>query len=333
MAVDMERIIAKVEKLLALGTSSNEHEAAAAVAKAQDLMEAYGLAMEQVTGRKAARDDVREGTAFDVYERGKPTAWKEDVLQAVARTSGVWVARSSRSERVTSKVTKNSRYAYWRTAYLIGLPADVQTAGYAYSFLVGEIERLAQVEADAHTARIVARAKRYGMTIHAAEADYVAYEGTHPLKAKSSFTKGAAEGVVAMLDSEARKRRSQATTETNALVVNRDAIIRDYWYMKQYKMTYAEYQAHIKARMEETPVTPSTVAKPLSPSAARRMSEAAERKYQRQEQARQRAEDRKWAAMDKDAYYKGVDAGRTMSVRPGVDGGSAGATRRIGREG
>jgi len=51
MAVEMEAIIRKVEKLLALGTSSNEHEAASAVAKAQDLMEAYGLAMEQVTGR------------------------------------------------------------------------------------------------------------------------------------------------------------------------------------------------------------------------------------------------------------------------------------------
>lgn len=328
MAVEMERIISKVEKLLALGTSSNEHEAASAVAKAQDLMEAYGLAMEQVTGRKAVKDDVREGTAFDVFEQGKTTAWRMDVLETVARTSGVWIARSYRSERVESKHAKyGTRYATFRTAYFVGLPADVQMAGYAYSFLVGEIERLAQEAANVHWAAIRADAKRYGISVHDAEADYVRYNGTHPLKAKTSFTKGAAEGVVSMLNTEARARRQTASADANALVVNRDAIIRDYWYQKNYGKSYDEYMAEIKARMAADP-NPNAVAKPLSPSAARRQSEAADRRWRRQEEARQRAEARKWAAMDKDAYFAGVDAGRSMRVRPGVGAADAAPAAR-----
>lgn len=38
-----ERIIQKIQKLFALGESANEHEAANAMAKAQILMEKYGL--------------------------------------------------------------------------------------------------------------------------------------------------------------------------------------------------------------------------------------------------------------------------------------------------
>lgn len=331
MAVDMERIISKVEKLLALGTSSNEHEAAAAVAKAQDLMEAYGLAMEQVTGRKAAKDDVREGAAFDVFEEGKTTAWRMAVLETVAKTSGVWIARGYRTERIESKHAKyGSRYAQYRTAYFIGLPADVQMAGYAYSFLVGEIERLAQEHANGHWAAIRQMAADRGISVHDAESRYTWSRGTHPLKAKASFTKGAAEGVVSMLVAEQRQRRQTASVETNALVVNRDAIIRDYWYLKNYGKTYDEYHADLKARMAATPITPTTVAKPLSPSAARRQSEAADRRWRRQEEARQRAEERKWANMDQAAYFKGHDAGRSMSIRPGVEKGAAApAARRI----
>lgn len=331
MAVDMERIISKVEKLLALGTSSNEHEAASAVAKAQALMEAYGLAMEQVTGKKAARDDVREGEAFDVFEEGKTSAWRQEVLATVAETSGVWVATGRRHELVTSK-SGRSRYARFRTAYLIGLPADVQMAGYAYSFLTGEVERLAQDAANVHWEAIKARAKARGISVHDAESEYVIWEGTHPLKAKVSFTRGAAEGVCRMLTVEARQRRQESTAEASALVVNREAIIRDYWYMKRYGKTYADFMADLDARMAAHPVTPTTVAKPLSPSAARRQAEAAERRYQRQEQSRQRAEDRKWRNTDHDAYNRGYDAGRSMSIRPGVKHGSAaGAERRIGQ--
>jgi len=333
MAVEMEAIIRKVEKLLALGTSSNEHEAASAVAKAQDLMEAYGLAMEQVTGRKAARDDVREGTGFDVYEYGKPTAWRESVLDTVAKTSGVWIAKGYRNERVESKHAKyGSRYASMRTAYLIGLPADVQTAGYAYSFLVGEIERLAQAEASRVTAKIVAMSREQGISIHDAERNYVAWGyGSHPLRIKASFTQGAAAGVVEMLQAEARARRSEANIEANALVVNREQIIRDYWYQKQYGKTYAEYMADLKARADAySAANPRAVAKPLSPSEARRQAEAADRRYDRQQRTQENAEQRKWANIDHTAYRAGREAGRSMSVRPGVERGSAaGASRQI----
>lgn len=316
MAVDLETIARRVEKLLALGTSSNEHEAAAAVAKAQALMESYGLIMEQITGRKANQSDVTEGTAFDIFERGKTDAWREQVLAEVARTSGVKAIRGYRSAKVESKHAKyGERYATYVTAYLIGLPQDVEMAATAYAFLTGEITRLAQAASDAHIVQIRANAKAEGISFHQAESDYVWRTGTHPLKAKASFTKGAAVGVIEMLRDEEHKRRGMATEAANALVVNRDAIVRDYWYQKQFGKTYDEYQAEMKERMDKWQAeNPHGVGKAKSPSQLRKEAEANERRWRRQEAARQRAEERKWANIDVNAFVQGRAAGRQMRV-------------------
>ena len=188
----------------------------------------------------------------------------------------------------------NTRYATIQTAYLIGLPADVKMAGYAFSFLTGEIARLAQEAADVHSTAIRAMAKDRGISHHDAESIYVGRTGTHPLKVKPSFTLGASHGVIEMLVREERERRSTGDEATNALVLNREAIIRDYWYQKNYGKTYDEYQADFKERMaKNAAANPLVPTKPLSPSAARRQSEAAERRWRKQEEARQRAEDRK----------------------------------------
>lgn len=321
MAANIDRVINKVEKLLALGTSSNEHEAALAVAKAQEILLAHGLEMEQVTGRKANRSDVIEAEAFDVFERGKTTKWRMDVLATVARTSGVWIARGYRSERIETK--GKVRYAQMRTAYFIGLPADVEMAGYAYSFLIGEVERLAQAEANIAWAAIRQLAVDRGITVHDAESRYV-WDCPHPLKVKASFTKGAAEGVSEMLLSAERTRATTADTSTTALVVNRDAIIRDYWYMKTYGMTYDEKQIEMREQIKADP-NPNAVGKPLTPAQARKQQERDERAWRRESARQQRAEERKWANIDYSSYVKGQDAGRSMNVRAGIRGGRGSA--------
>src|SRR5579884_2145941 len=47
-----ETIIEKIQKLLALSTSSNEHEAALALAKAQNMLLQYNLSLEEVSAKQ-----------------------------------------------------------------------------------------------------------------------------------------------------------------------------------------------------------------------------------------------------------------------------------------
>jgi len=304
--------------VLALGASPNEHEAAAAVAKAQDMLLAYGLQMEQVTGRKANSNDIKETSPFDVFEFGKPTAWRMDVLRAVAKTGGCYVVTRGRAEQVQSKHARyGTRYASIQTAYFVGFPGDVEVAAYAHSFLVAEIERLAKAYADTMWAEISQMATEREITFHAAEERYVWLYGTHPLKAKTSWTKGAAAGVVAMLESEAY-RREHSDEMTMALVVNRTAALRDYRYMKNFGMTYDEFM-----KKHTRPVNPAAVTKPLTPAQERAQRERDERAWARYSRKTQNEQDRKWAAMDRQAYRHGEEAGRKMSVRPAVDGDGA----------
>lgn len=315
MAVEMNDIIRKVEGLLALGTSSNEHEAASAVAKAQDLMLKYGLTLERVQG-KAKAADVNETDHFDVFERGKPTEWKMNVLREVARTSGVWIVQRSRSELVESKHAKyGSRYATYRTAFFVGLPMDIAVARNAYEFLVAEIERLAKEYAAGHWQAIRDIAKRDGISVHSAERQYTWSTGTHPLKAQASWTKGAAQGVIEMLNIEHRKRMAGAGLEGNELVLNREAIIRDYWYVKQYGKTYDQYMAEMKERNAKWAAEhPDAVAKPMTPAQLRKLNERNERLARK---AREKADRDYWRAVDKldlTAFGAGLTTGRSIRV-------------------
>ena len=325
MAMNIADVISKVEKLLALGTSDNEHEAALAVAKAQDLLLAYGLSMEQVSG-KAKASDVKETGAFDVYETGKTTSWKMDVLRTVAKTSGVYVAHGYRSEYVTSKHAKyGGRYATFRTAFFIGLPADVELAGHAYQFLVSEIERLGKAYAGTHWTAIRAMAAAEGISNHDAESRYVYRTGTHPLKAKASWVKGAALGVIEMLQTDYNQRTYTAGESGTALIVNRDAIIRDYLYQKRYGKTYAEYQEELKARMASD-ANPAAVGKPLTPAQLRKLNESNRKWAERQQRKEENEAARRWAAMDGTAFFAGRATGRKMTVR---SGGPSATTREL----
>ena len=55
----MENIKDKIQKLLNLATSDNEHEAAAALAKATELMNKWNLDRETVLGQKLERKDIK----------------------------------------------------------------------------------------------------------------------------------------------------------------------------------------------------------------------------------------------------------------------------------
>lgn len=87
MAEHLQALLARVEKLLALATSSNVHEAAAAAARAQALIAAHRL-----EGLLAAKQADDEEIGEEPIERARrPRAWRGVLASGLAEQSGCLV--------------------------------------------------------------------------------------------------------------------------------------------------------------------------------------------------------------------------------------------------
>lgn len=327
----LDKVIDKVRKLLALGSSPNENEAAAAVAKAQELLAAYDLSMESIQDLKAdKRTAVTKGAAVVSTTEGKPDGWKADLFEAIASTSDCYTAYSYEYEE-----TKGGKSRQVKSGNLIGFGHDVEMAGYALAFLIKEIERLAQAYADVMWAEIREMRDNLEITQHEAEATYVRTNGRHPLKAKLYFTRGAAEAVIANLQQAAyyRKQAAEAearNTNTTALVISKKAAIDDYLSMEHYGKTAAEHQAEVEAniakwnqeRADALAKNPPPEAKPETEAERHKRQERERRENERYWQAQERRRDREEAKKDRTAYRQGKQEGATVSIRPGIQAGT-----------
>lgn len=80
---EQKKIIEKIRKLLRLSRSSNEHEAAAAAAKAQELLSEYNLSKDSIrSGQQAA--DLRASRAYK-KTRQRLETWAYRLASGVAR--------------------------------------------------------------------------------------------------------------------------------------------------------------------------------------------------------------------------------------------------------
>ena len=121
-----ETIIEKVQKLLALATSSNEHEAAAAAEKAHALLAAHNLSMAEVTTTSDAPvDEVGQHTPNET-KCGAP--WVRTLWQATARLYFCEYAYSTCGD--------NTRH------YVIGTQANSITAAHMAEFLSKTVMKL-----------------------------------------------------------------------------------------------------------------------------------------------------------------------------------------------
>jgi len=127
--IDIDAVIAKVRKLLALaGNNTNEAEAASAAQKAQDLLEAYNLDMATVneqTKTFAVREDTRTGGGLYKWQRA------------------LWYATATLNFCRYSYIRGNklgSQYEH----QLIGSKANVIGARIMAEYLEGVTERLAR---------------------------------------------------------------------------------------------------------------------------------------------------------------------------------------------
>lgn len=136
--MNYEEALDKAIKCLKLSKSSNQHEAALAAARAQEIIDKYNLSV----------DDISEG--------GEPKANKEsivdfgwtDPLHEVCQVDTQWTIRLA---DIIAK--QNACRCFWHTKptsssciKIVGRPSDVQAVRYLFEWLNREVRRLRRIE-------------------------------------------------------------------------------------------------------------------------------------------------------------------------------------------
>lgn len=130
-------IIAKVQKLLALSKSCNIHEANAAAAKANQLIDQYRLSELDLEVSGTQESEPIEEDSESIYETGKVTAWKETLLGILVRHYGCAHYMSFSKGNTGRKVTNYK---------VIGRRSDIGIVRYMFTWLMSECTRLAEKE-------------------------------------------------------------------------------------------------------------------------------------------------------------------------------------------
>lgn len=122
-------LLQRIKKLLALANSPNANEAAAALAKARQLMDDNGISSSTLEQADYGMVQI-EG----VQSRMNKHCWEFEILKCVNRAFGV-----------TSHIVPGSLYKHWKEApavvTLIGDHASIQVASYAYHVLARGLKR------------------------------------------------------------------------------------------------------------------------------------------------------------------------------------------------
>lgn len=141
-----EEILAKVRKLLALGESPSEAEAASALAKARSLLARHGLSLEDV---KPERDDIVESA---ILEKRRLRAWESHLVAVVTeatftRALHVTAAGSSRVLIVGREVNTGAAKALFEYLHLVVLKlgrANGERVAHLESFKLGVVHRIGE---------------------------------------------------------------------------------------------------------------------------------------------------------------------------------------------
>lgn len=125
-ARDLDKIVERVKKLLALSSSQNPHEAALAAAKAQELLFRHNLSLSMV---EAALEGGNSAYVSDRFDSGGWMHWRRRLLAAVARNN----------------FCRGVSYQETRDVGIVGEPHNVTVVKHLYAFLVREVMRLADL--------------------------------------------------------------------------------------------------------------------------------------------------------------------------------------------
>jgi hypothetical protein len=136
-----EKILDRIQKLLALATSDNVNEAAAAASKAQELMTRHQLELADLqaitpgaTGESIDNDEL--------FREKSLIMWKTTLAAGIAKANGCAV--------YTSQVQYLSGKNVANVCRIVGIGSSVSTVRYMYTYLMREIDRLAALNREGH---------------------------------------------------------------------------------------------------------------------------------------------------------------------------------------
>lgn len=140
----LSEVISKVKKLLALaGSTKSTHEANAAAAAADKLMQEYRISQAQLEAHGEVTNDPMD--SHKIHSGGRRTAWREILLWSLSNHYGcTWYMHNARHEMWD---TDKGRYVDKRTLdyTLVGRKSDCEITAYMFSWLTTTIENLAKI--------------------------------------------------------------------------------------------------------------------------------------------------------------------------------------------
>ena len=127
-----QKVIDRVKNLLELSHSSNEHEAALALAKAEALLEKYRLDMTQIEMMTGQKEEIIEDKD-PVFDSEKIVLWESNLAIRVAFLYGCSTIRLRAYDNVD------------KTIRLIGRPSDIMFVRYLLNYITIELFRLSRI--------------------------------------------------------------------------------------------------------------------------------------------------------------------------------------------
>lgn len=131
MADNMDKIIDKIQKLFELANSPNESEAAAAMAKAHELLQKYNLSMDAVTEKGEAPGVITED--FGKADR----VWELTLVNAIAKANYCGMFRSGKH----MGYGKSGRRVYEYHMVLVGKEHNVAAVKIMAEYIIGAINK------------------------------------------------------------------------------------------------------------------------------------------------------------------------------------------------
>jgi hypothetical protein len=129
MGTDMERVIDKIKKCLALSESDNPNEAASALRQAQAMMRKYGVDETAIAGSEVDQADVETRSA----NTAKPPAWEMMLILLVGDAFGCRAIVVTEARRQGVRRRSKAGYRY------VGIAANAVTAAYCATVLLRQL--------------------------------------------------------------------------------------------------------------------------------------------------------------------------------------------------
>lgn len=199
---ERDKMIAKVQKLLALSQSSNEHEAAAAMERAEAMLREYDLSMSEVE----ANEQLDQGVVEEKYRVPN------------LKMKYVWVAVLARAAaRLFDGELLMYRSLHGTEVAFVGNPGDIPAMKAMFEHLWESWRSFVEVD--------LREEKKAALEVYGHR-----YTPGETMKFKQGHGGAFANRIYRRVDEIVQARKSQAAehSTSHALVVQKDQMVRDY---------------------------------------------------------------------------------------------------------